>query len=106
MWWRRRRWGWGRGCYFRHTVGEMGLRPVGLAARTKRAAARGGALMMGGWVRARSVGNFSGGQVAGMDEKFSLPQLFGVVALYALVFAVILALLVKPIKNMLARPTN
>ena len=99
-------WWWLLGCYFLHTVGEMCLSPVGLSAMTKLAPARVGSLMMGVWFMATSVGNFIGGQVAGMYEKFSLPQLFGVVALYALVFAVILALLVKPIKRMLARPTD
>jgi POT family proton-dependent oligopeptide transporter len=99
-------WWWLLGCYFLHTVGEMCLSPVGLSAMTKLAPARVGSLMMGVWFMATSVGNFIGGQVAGMYEKFSLPQLFGVVALYALVFAVILGLLVKPIKNMLARPIN
>ena len=96
-------WWWLLGCYFLHTVGEMCLSPVGLSAMSKLAPARVGSLMMGVWFMATSVGSFLGGQVAGMYEKFSLPQLFGVVALYALFFAVVLALLVKPIKNMLAR---
>lgn len=96
-------WWWLMGCYLLHTIGEMCLSPVGLSAMTKLAPARVGSLMMGVWFMATSVGSFLGGQVAGMYEKFSLPQLFGVVALYALFFAVVLALLVKPIKNMLAR---
>ena len=59
--------------------------------------------MMGVWFLATSVGSFIGGSVAGLYEKLALPQLFGVVALYALVFAVILALLINPIKRMLER---
>jgi POT family proton-dependent oligopeptide transporter len=96
-------WWWLLGCYFLQTVGEMCISPVGLSAMTKLAPARVGSLMMGVWFMATSVGNFIGGQVASVYEKFSLPQLFGVVALYALVFAVVLALLVNPIKRMLAR---
>ena len=96
-------WWWLLACYFLHTVGEMCLSPVGLSAMTKLAPARVGSLMMGVWFMAASVGNFIGGQVAGLYEKFSLPQLFGVVALYALFFALVLALLVKPIKRMLER---
>ncbi|MFI5310650.1 MAG: peptide MFS transporter [Gemmatimonadales bacterium] len=96
-------WWWLLGCYFLHTVGEMCLSPVGLSAMTKLAPARVGSLMMGVWFMATSVGNFIGGEVAGVYEKFSLPQLFGVVALYALLFAGILALLVKPIRRMLER---
>jgi POT family proton-dependent oligopeptide transporter len=97
-------WWWLMGCYFLHTVGEMCLSPVGLSAMTKLAPRRVGSLMMGVWFMAASVGNFLGGQVAGFYETFSLPQLFTVVALYALVFAVVLALLVRPIKRMLAAP--
>ena len=96
-------WWWLLGCYFLHTVGEMCLSPVGLSAMTKLAPARVGSLMMGVWFVATSVGNFIGGQVASVYEKFSLPQLFGGVGIYALVFAVVLALLVNPIKRMLAR---
>lgn len=96
-------WWWLLGCYFLHTVGEMCLSPVGLSAMTKLAPARVGSLMMGVWFVATSVGNFIGGQVASVYEKFSLPQLFGGVAIYALVFAVVLGLLVNPIKRMMAR---
>lgn len=96
-------WWWLLGCYFLHTVGEMCISPVGLSAMTKLAPARVGSLMMGVWFMATSVGNFIGGQVASVYEKFSLPQLFSVVGLYALVFAVVLALLINPIKRMLAR---
>jgi POT family proton-dependent oligopeptide transporter len=98
-------WWWLLGCYFLHTIGEMCLSPVGLSAMTKLAPARVGSLMMGVWFMAASVGNFLGGQVAGAYEKFSLSTLFSVVGLYALVFAVALALLVKPIKRMLERPS-
>ncbi|HYV99794.1 MAG TPA: peptide MFS transporter, partial [Gemmatimonadaceae bacterium] len=97
-------WWWLLGCYFLHTVGEMCLSPVGLSAMTKLAPAQIGSLVMGVWFTATSVGNFLGGQVAGAYERFALPTLFGIVALVALIFAGILAALVKPIKRMLAAP--
>lgn len=96
-------WWWLLGCYFLHTVGEMCISPVGLSAMSKLAPARVASLMMGVWFLATSVGSFIGGTVAGLYEKFSLPQLFGVVAVYALVFAAVLAALIKPVKRMLAR---
>jgi POT family proton-dependent oligopeptide transporter len=96
-------WWWLLGCYFLHTIGEMCISPVGLSAMTRLAPARVGSMMMGVWFMATSVGNFVGGQVAGFYEKFSLPQLFGVVALYAAFFALVLGLLVRPIRRMLER---
>jgi POT family proton-dependent oligopeptide transporter len=96
-------WWWLLGCYFLHSVGEMCLSPVGLSAMTRLAPTRVASMMMGVWFLATSVGNFIGGQVAGLYDKFSLPELFTVVAIYALVFAVIMALLIKPVKRMLAR---
>jgi POT family proton-dependent oligopeptide transporter len=96
-------WWWLLVCYFLQTVGELSLSPVGLSAMTKLAPTRVVSLMMGVWFMAASVGNYIGGNVSRLYESFDLPTLFGAVALYALVFAVILALLVRPINRMLAR---
>jgi proton-dependent oligopeptide transporter, POT family len=89
--------------YFLHTVGELCLSPVGLSAMTRLAPARIVGLTMGVWFVALSVGNYLGGRVGGLYESFSLPQLFGVVALFAAAAAVVLALLIRPIRRMLAR---
>jgi POT family proton-dependent oligopeptide transporter len=89
--------------YFLHTVGELCLSPVGLSAMTRLAPARIVGLTMGVWFLALSVGNYLGGRVGGLYESFSLPQLFGVVALFAAGAAVVLALLIRPIRRMLAR---
>ena len=97
-------WWWLLSSYFLATAGELSLSPVGLSAMTRLAPARVASLMMGVWFLAASVGNFIGGQVAGVYGKFSPPAVFGGVALYALFFAGVLALLVKPIKRMLERP--
>ena len=89
--------------YLLHTFGELCLSPVGLSAMTRLAPARIAALTMGVWFVALSAGNYLGGRVAGLYETFSLTQLFGVVALFAAGAAVVLALLVRPIRRMLER---
>jgi proton-dependent oligopeptide transporter, POT family len=89
--------------YLLHTIGELCLSPVGLSAMTKLAPARVTGLMMGVWFLASSVGNKIAGTVAGLTEKFSGQQIFGTVTAVALLFSLILALLIKPIKRMMAR---
>ena len=92
--------------YLLHTIGELCLSPVGLSAMTKLAPARVGGLMMGVWFLAASVGNKMAGTVAGFYEKLSLPTIFGTVTLVALFFALVFALLIRPIKRMLARSSE
>ena len=58
---------------------------------------------MGVWFVALSAGNYLGGRVAGLYEAFSLPQLFGAVAGFAGLAAIVLALMIKPIRRMLER---
>jgi POT family proton-dependent oligopeptide transporter len=89
--------------YFLHTVGELCLSPVGLSAMTRLAPARIVGLTMGVWFMALSIGNYLGGRVGGLYDSFSLPGLFGAVAAFAAVAAVVLALLIKPIRRMLAQ---
>ncbi len=89
--------------YLLHTCGELCLSPVGLSAMTRLAPARIAALTMGVWFVALSAGNYLGGRVAGLYETFSLPQLFGSVALFAAAATLVLALLIRPIARMLAR---
>jgi POT family proton-dependent oligopeptide transporter len=94
---------WLLSVYLLHTIGELCLSPVGLSAMTRLAPTRIVGLMMGVWFMATSVGNYLGGRVAGLYQAFELPTLFMAVAGYAIIFAVILALLIRPIKRMLAR---
>jgi POT family proton-dependent oligopeptide transporter len=70
---------------------------------TRLAPARVTGLMMGVWFLASSVGNKIAGTAASLTEKFSGQQIFGTVTVVALLFALVMALLVKPIKRMLAR---
>ncbi|MGH7499757.1 MAG: peptide MFS transporter [Gemmatimonadales bacterium] len=94
---------WLTGTYLLQAIGELCLSPVGLSAMTRLAPARIAGLTMGVWFLATSMGNYLGGRVGGLYESFSLPQLFGTVALFAFGSAVVLALLIRPIRRMLAR---
>jgi POT family proton-dependent oligopeptide transporter len=86
--------------YLLHTIGELCLSPVGLSAMTKLAPARIAALIMGVWFLSISVGEFIGGQVASVYERFPLPVLFGVVALFSILCAAVLTLFIKPMKKL------
>jgi proton-dependent oligopeptide transporter, POT family len=93
---------WLTATYLLHTVGELCLSPVGLAAMTRLAPVRVVSLMMGVWFLATSVGNYIGGRIGGFYESFSLPTLFTAVTVFALVATAVMAALVKPIRRMLA----
>ncbi len=93
---------WLIGLYFFHTLGELSLSPVGMSAVTKLAPARLVGSMMGVWFLSISLGNFIGGRVAGLFETFPLPSLFGAVFLTTTASAVVLALLVRPIRGLMS----
>ena len=97
-------WIWLTLSYLFATIGELCLSPVGLSAMTRLAPARVASLMMGVWFLATSVGNFVAGNMAGLYESLSPPKVFALGAGFAMFFAIVLALLVKPIKRMLERP--
>ena len=88
--------------YFLHTVGELVLSPVGMSAVTKLAPARLLGSMMGVWYLSIALGNLIGGEVAGFFETLPLPKLFGIVFLTTAASAVVLALLVKPIRRLMS----
>jgi POT family proton-dependent oligopeptide transporter len=86
--------------YLFHTFGELCLSPVGLSAMTRLAPARAAGTMMGIWFLADGVGNFIGGRLASVYDTFPLPQLFGLVAGFCFVVAVILVFLIGPMKRL------
>jgi POT family proton-dependent oligopeptide transporter len=88
--------------YLLHTVGELCLSPVGLSAVTKLAPARLVGSMMGVWFLSIALGNLIGGEVSRYFETFALPNLFGAVFLTTVSAAVILALLVGPIRRLMS----
>ena len=93
---------WLIGGYFLHVCGEMCLSPVGLSALTKLAPHRVAGFMMGVWFVTISMGDYVGGLFGSMYEKFSPPTLFMIVAAATIGFGLLMALLVKPIKRLMA----
>ena len=87
--------------YFCHTVGELCLSPVGLSAMTKLAPVRIAGLTMGLWFLSISVGNYLGGRASSLYESLPLPTLFGAVAGFAFVAAVVVAVLIRPINKLM-----
>jgi POT family proton-dependent oligopeptide transporter len=87
--------------YLLHTMGELCLSPVGLSAMTKLAPSRVAGLMMGVWFLSISIGNYAGGRLASLYEALPLTALFGVVGMIAIVVAVALALLVRPMVRLM-----
>jgi POT family proton-dependent oligopeptide transporter len=92
---------WLVGLYFLHAVGELALSPVGLSTVTKLAPRRIVGLMMGCWFVSLGAGNKVAGVVGGLFSSYPLPTVFGSVAAIALVSALILMFLVKPIRRMI-----
>jgi POT family proton-dependent oligopeptide transporter len=82
--------------YFLQTLGELCLSPVGLSAMTKLAPARLAGFIMGMWFLSTSIGNWMAGKAASLYSSMPLPTLFGSVAAFSLIAAVVLALLIKP----------
>ena len=89
--------------YLLHTIGELSLSPVGLSSMTKLAPDRVKGMMMGVWFLAASVGNLIAGGVLGFYATFTLPQVFGAVAAFAIISGLVMFALVLPIKRMMAR---
>ena len=85
-----------------HTMGELCISPVGLSSLTQLAPRRVVGMMMGVWFLSTSVGNYLGGRFASLYESLPLPNLFAYVAVMAFAAAIVLALLVRPIKRLTA----
>jgi POT family proton-dependent oligopeptide transporter len=88
--------------YLLHTIGELCLSPVGLSTVTKLAPHRMVGQMMGIWFMSISLGNLIAGRVAGEFDTLPLPELFGRVTMFTLGGALVLALLIKPIKRLMS----
>jgi proton-dependent oligopeptide transporter, POT family len=87
--------------YFVIEIGELALSPVGLSVVTKLAPVRIVGLMMGVWFLSVAVGDIIAGWTAGLFSTMPLPLLFGTVAGAMFAAAVILALLVRPIRRLM-----
>ncbi len=87
--------------YLLHTCGELCLSPVGLSAMTKLAPAKVASLIMGVWFLSIAAGDYVGGRLASFYESFTPVSLFGTVASFTIGLAVVMALLVPPIRRMI-----
>jgi POT family proton-dependent oligopeptide transporter len=92
---------WLVGAYFIEEWGELCLSPVGLSAVTKLAPVRIVSLMMGVFFLSNALGNKLAGWTAGFFSSMPLSQLFGAVAAVCLVAAVIMFVLIKPVRRLM-----
>jgi POT family proton-dependent oligopeptide transporter len=93
---------WLNAAYFLSVVGELCLSPVGLSAMTKLAPVGAMGFVMGVWFLSISIGDWLAGKAGSLFESMPLEKLFGMSALVPILAAVILALLVKPTKRLMA----
>jgi len=80
------------------SLGELMLSPMGLSLVSKVAPIRMRGLMMGGWFAATAIGNKLTG-VAGYWDRWSHANFFIILASMALTMAVVLLLLLRPLKK-------
>jgi len=91
--------GWLASTYLLHTLGELCLSPVGLSLMTKLSPSRIVGQIMGVWFLAASIGNYMGGEIAGLFETLPLTQLFGIIAAVNIGVAVVVFLVAPVIKR-------
>jgi POT family proton-dependent oligopeptide transporter len=87
--------------YLLHSIGELCLSPVGLSLMTKLAPARIVGQVMGVWFLGASIGNYMGGEIAGLFESFPLPQIFGTVAFVNIGIGILFALTIKKMRSLM-----
>src|SRR5881628_637769 len=92
---------WLVAAYFVEELGELSLSPVGLSRVTKLAPSRVVGAMMGVWFLSNAFGNKLAGWAAGFISSLPLPILFGWVAAVCLVAALVMALLIKPVRALM-----
>ena len=92
---------WLIGLYFLQALGELCLSPVGLSMVTKLSPAHLVGFMMGIWFLATAMGNYVAGWVAGFLENRAFSEVFQVAFINLAIAAVVLALLIIPIKRMM-----
>ncbi len=92
---------WLVGVYFIEELGEVCLYPVGLSVVTKLAPTRVVGLMMGVFFLSNALGNKLAGWSAGFISTTPLPTLFGVTAGVVLVAALLMLLLIRPLKRLM-----
>jgi proton-dependent oligopeptide transporter, POT family len=82
-------------------LGELCLSPVGLSAVTKLAPTRIVGLMMGVFFLSNWLGNLLAGWTAGFFSSMPLATLFGAVAAVCFAAALVMAVLVRPVRGLM-----
>ena len=88
--------------YLFHTIGELILSPIGLAAISSLSPKRFIGQMMGVWFLASSLGAILAGLISGQatnDGLSSMPSLFNQIALIATCIGLVLILISKPLQS-------
>jgi POT family proton-dependent oligopeptide transporter len=93
---------WLLSTYLLQSFGELSLSPVGLSAMSKLAPARAAGFMMGIWFLSTSIGNWGAGKATSFYSSMPLPTLFGYVAVFSVVGAVVMVVLIKPTVRLMA----
>jgi POT family proton-dependent oligopeptide transporter len=88
--------------YFVLELGELSLSPVALSMVTKLAPVRLVGLMMGVWFLSIAVGDIIAGSLTSLFKTLPLPELFGAVALTAMMTSAVLFFLIKPIRKLMS----
>jgi POT family proton-dependent oligopeptide transporter len=100
---------WLVGSYFFQTLGELCLSPVGLSSMTKLSPRKYVGQMMGIWFMATALGNLIAGLAGGHVDPSRLeqmPKLFTMTTVFLMGAAALLALLIVPIRRMIASTTR
>ncbi|MGH7548701.1 MAG: peptide MFS transporter [Gemmatimonadales bacterium] len=92
---------WLVAAYFLQVVGELCLSPVGNSVVTKLAPPRVVGMMMGVWFLSIAAGNKLAGWVAGVSAAVPYPMLFGAIAMATIGAALVLMILIKPIRRLM-----
>jgi POT family proton-dependent oligopeptide transporter len=87
--------------YALQTFGEICLYPTGMSMVTKLSPPRLVGLLMGTWFISIAIGNKVAGLVAGMLKDMTFSQVFQIAFITAGVAALILAVLIKPIRRLM-----
>ena len=88
--------------YLFHTIGELILSPIGLAAISSLSPKRFIGQMMGVWFLASSLGAILAGLISGQatnEGLSSMPDLFNQIAIISSCFGALLILISKPLNN-------
>jgi len=91
--------------YFLMTVGELCLSPVGLSMVTKLAPKRYASLFMGVWLLSSSVAQYAGGSIGESWGTITPAAYFNLFVLSSAIGAVILFVLVFPLKKLMHNAT-